>query len=234
MRKEFTKKDLLTGDIVVTRCGELGVVFAEKEYILYQNDGLDFFELFADDLIFEEDDRRWDIMKVYRGEALSFYDYDDVDPFYEREDTDMILNNEGDIQEKSNETICSDRTNCSKSVFVIAQGFYGNRTGMNISAEELDGLLLGCLNNSLIDETLVDRSIIRIPETENLVLIFNRYQEEQIVRDKEKYEIKPVAFIPEKNVELYSRCVGCRMNENGEIESLQNEDIDKIMNCLAE
>lgn len=98
MNKEFTKKDLLTGDIVVTRCGELGVVLAEQEYILYQNDGLDFLDMFTDDLIFEEDDdRRWDIMKVYRGGALSFYDYDDVIPVYEREDTDVILSNEEDV-----------------------------------------------------------------------------------------------------------------------------------------
>lgn len=130
--------------------------------------------------------------------------------------------------------MCSDRTNCSKRVFVIVQGIYGNRTGMNVSVEDLDGLLLGVISNSLIDETLVDRSIIKIPEIENLVLIYNKYQEEQILRNKEKYSIKPVAFIPKRNIELYSRCVVCRMNENGEIESLQNEDIDKIMNCLAE
>lgn len=63
MRKEFTKQDLLTGDIVVTRGGELGVVLAEKDYILYQNDGLDFFDMFTEELLSEDEETNWDIKK---------------------------------------------------------------------------------------------------------------------------------------------------------------------------
>lgn len=90
MRKEFTKQDLLTGDIVVTRCGQLGVIILEKDIILYQNAGMDVLSMYTDDLQDETDEVEgadWDIMEVYRAEgggAISFYDYKDCDPIYER------------------------------------------------------------------------------------------------------------------------------------------------------
>ena len=41
MAKEFSKKNLQTGDIIETRNGEFGVVILEKDCILYQAGGLD-------------------------------------------------------------------------------------------------------------------------------------------------------------------------------------------------
>lgn len=82
------KTDLMTGDIVVTRNGELGVIILEKDIILYQNSGMDSLSMFTDDMLSEEGETDWDIEKVYRaegGSAISFYDYKDCDPIYERE-----------------------------------------------------------------------------------------------------------------------------------------------------
>ena len=50
MAKEFTKKNLQTGDIIETRNGELGVVILEKDCILYQAGGLDELDVFTENL----------------------------------------------------------------------------------------------------------------------------------------------------------------------------------------
>ena len=41
-------------------------------------------------------------------------------------------------------------------------------------------------------------------------------------------------IIPENNIKIYSKCIVCRMNNDGEFESLQNEDFEKIVNYLSE
>ena len=66
MNKQFTKQNLQTGDIVVLRDKQLGVVILEKDIILYQAGGYEELCMFTDDLLsdLETDD---DIMCVYRG-----------------------------------------------------------------------------------------------------------------------------------------------------------------------
>ena len=225
MKQVFTKQDLLTGDIVVTRCGELGVVLAEKEYILYQNDGLDFYDMFTDTLLSEDEDNKWDIMKVYRGEAISFFDYEDEEPIYEREETTE------DSLEKQNR---------SDDIFIIAQAFYGNRTGITIKTDHLDRLILGYTGDDFDIKEPVNRTIVKIPETDNLVIIYNKYQEELELKHKEtllkadNYVLKPLAFIPTERIEIYSRCIVCRMNENGKLDSLQHEDLENVWKYLSE
>ena len=65
MAKEFTKKNLQTGDIIETRNGEFGVVILEKNCILYQAGGLDELDVFTDDLFVDGPERDGDIFKVY-------------------------------------------------------------------------------------------------------------------------------------------------------------------------
>ena len=50
MANTFTKKDLKTGDIVVLRDRELGVVIAEKGVILFQNIGMGILDDYSEDL----------------------------------------------------------------------------------------------------------------------------------------------------------------------------------------
>ena len=238
MKQEFTKQNLLTGDIIVTRCGELGVVLAEKEYILYQNDGLDFYDMFTENLLSVDEDPKWDIIKVYRGEAISFYDYKDEEPIYEREDVEQVENlmSESLVMDKKMEI----EAESSDEIFIIAQALYGNRTGMTMKTNNLDRLILGYTGDELEIREPVDRTIVKIPDTSNLVIIYNKYQEELELEHKEyllkadNSVLKPLAFIPTERIEIFSRCIVCRMNENGELASLQHEDLEIIWKYLSE
>ena len=77
------KTDLLTGDIIVTKAGYLGVVLKSEGYILYQTMGVDLLDELNDDLTYAEKDF-WDndIMEVYRG--CSFIELDYVTPIWKR------------------------------------------------------------------------------------------------------------------------------------------------------
>ena len=123
---------------------------------------------------------------------------------------------------------------------VMAQGFYGNRTVTNIKKENVDRFILGYLDDSLKITENIDRTIVGIPNTNNIVIVYNKYEEENELNRKnelmknEGYEMKPLAVIPEENIEVYSRCIACRMDEHGELESLREDDFYKIEKYLTE
>ena len=114
-------------------------------------------------------------------------------------------------------------------IHIVTQAFYGNRTGTSIREEELDRFILGHLSDFPIREP-IDRTIVPLPGSDKLVLIYNKYQEEEKLAWKaellreENYVLKPLAVIPELDLELYSRCIVCRMNAEGELESLGEGD----------
>ena len=129
---------------------------------------------------------------------------------------------------------------------ILIQHFYGNRTVTFISPDDFDAIMLGHLDTKLFDKTRdrekIDRTIIRIPDTENLVLVYNKYQEEECLKKlqqfiQEIYECKnrfnPSAVIPEKGIVLYSRCIVCRINEDGALVSLEQEDCPKVVKYLT-
>ena len=74
-----------------------------------------------------------------------------------------------------------------KSFEIVAQAFYGNRTITYITEEEMDRFILGYLNASLplMEDEKLDRTMIPIPGTDNLFLVYNKYQEEERLREKE-------------------------------------------------
>lgn len=115
-------------------------------------------------------------------------------------------------------------------IFIVSQAFYGNRTGTEIRRENIDRFILGDQSDDLPVSEPVDRTIIRLPGSDNLVLIYNKYQEEERLAAKERalrednYVIRPLASIPELALEIYSRCIVCRMNVTGELESLGEGD----------
>ena len=128
-----------------------------------------------------------------------------------------------------------------KSFEIVAQAFYGNRTITYISEEEMDRFILGYLDASLplMEGEKLDRTMIPIPGSDNLYLVYNKYQEEERLREKEQFlkekeiKIHSLAIIPERDIVLYSRCIVCRMNEEGEFEDLENEDYIKFMQYLV-
>ena len=124
------------------------------------------------------------------------------------------------------------------NIGVIMQGFYGNRTYVEIKEENIDHMLQGYTDNSMSLSFQPDRTIVRIPGSE-CVIVYNKYQEEEQInknvrwKAEDGYEAKPLAFMPEHGVEIYSRCFACRMGEDEVFQSIREEDCDKVFACLA-
>jgi hypothetical protein len=128
----------------------------------------------------------------------------------------------------------------NNTINIVAQAFYGNKVGTSIKIENMDSFILGNLDGINSDYEKVDRTIVKIPNTDNLVIVYNKYFEENERKRKEdlfkndNYILKPTATIPEINLELYSRCIVCRVNDNGEFESLRDGDFKKFEQYLAD
>ena len=123
---------------------------------------------------------------------------------------------------------------------IVTQAFYGNRVITGVKEDDLDALILGFVSPELFDGKEVNRTMVPVPGTNNLVFIYNKFREERALKSKERllkeenYHKKPLAVIPEENLEIYSRCIVCRIDEFGNPASLQSEDYDKFMDYLAE
>jgi len=117
-------------------------------------------------------------------------------------------------------------------ICIISQAFYGNRTDTEIRRENIDRFILGYQTDDFDTTEAIDRTVIHLPGSDNLVLVYNKYQEEERLKVKERalrednYVIKPLAAIPELNLEIYSRCIVCRMNADGVFESLAEGDFE--------
>ena len=126
-----------------------------------------------------------------------------------------------------------------KSIIIVAQAFYGNRTVTEISEDNMDRFILGYLSNELPITEKIDRSIIHVPGSDNIVFVYNKYEEEKSREDRDRFleednwEMKPLAVIPEMDIKLYSRCIACRLNEDGAFESLEDGDFIKFMHYLT-
>ena len=122
---------------------------------------------------------------------------------------------------------------------ILSQAFYGNRTMTEISLENMDRFILGCLDSSSKIREPIDRTIVQLPGSDNLVLVYNKFREEKRLREKERlleeenYELKPLAIIPELDLTLYSRCIALRMDKDGNFSSLQNGDGRILVKYLA-
>lgn len=117
-------------------------------------------------------------------------------------------------------------------ICIISQAFYGNRTGTEIRRENIDRFILGYQTDDFDVTEAIDRTVIHLPGSDNLVLVYNKYQEEERLEAKERalrednYILKPLASIPEMNLDIYSRCIVCRMNADGVFESLAEGDYE--------
>ena len=138
--------------------------------------------------------------------------------------------------------------NKEKKMTIIAQGLYGNRMMTFIDPEHFDAIMLGYLDRdayeSMRDEEKVDRTIIRVPDTENLVLVYNRFREEKRLRSLQEFiqtvridkltRFNPSAVIPEKGIVLYSRCIACRITKEGELISVEPGDYEIVCQYLTQ
>ena len=236
----MTKKDLLTGDIIVNRSGYLGVVLKNEDTILYQLIGSDSLSEFNDDLTFDDEDYRdGDIMQVYRDS--SFFDVDNNEdcPIFqrdylwhrpskeEREAHEKAI--EEERQKKLAEIRASEQSEQDNKIFIVAQYFYGNRTGLEIKRTDVDSFLLGYTSSvdlSLTSET-VDRKIVRVPSADNVVIVYDQKQENENIAEGHINNVS--CKIPEIDFEIHTRCFACRIDGNGELKSLENGDGEKFI-----
>ena len=66
--------------------------------------------MFTEELLSEDEDSSWDLMKVYRGDAMSFCDYEDEEPIFEREE-DVLLEDRAECGETLEDTECPEEIN---------------------------------------------------------------------------------------------------------------------------
>lgn len=130
-----------------------------------------------------------------------------------------------------------------QGITILVQGFYGNRTITRIALEDFDAFMQGYIDTKDFDGKNIDRTMVEVPGCENLVIVYNKYREEERLeriaisiqkREKEDgYFFKPTAVIPEKGIALYSRCIVCRRGEENSLQSLEEEDVKKVLKYLA-
>lgn len=125
------------------------------------------------------------------------------------------------------------------TINIIAQAFYGNRVATEVSKDRIDSFILGYMDGEVPSIKSIDRTIIHVPNADGIVIVYNKHEEERNRELKDRalkeanYVMKPLAVIPEENIELYGRCIACRMNAEGELVSLQEGDFEKLTKYLA-
>lgn len=125
--------------------------------------------------------------------------------------------------------------------YILMMGFYGNRAIIDMTREKLenksDGINLEHMILGILDKVAItgdekfDTTILSIPNTNNLVILYNKYQEEEVKTHK---QTKPLISIPTENIEIYSRCAICRQENDGKLNSIEPQDMNSILNYLAE
>ena len=217
MENKFMKKHLCDGDCLISKDQSVGLCMKSMDCILY-HDTDEFLDINEFDEYLKHKGK-YDIVSVYRDDELIASS---------NENGDLLWMKEVEEQTKD-ETM----------IKVLTQAYYGNRTLVVTSKDAIDDLILGQAYKMVMKNECVDRTIVPIPNCKHLVLIYNKYLEERQLRtnkewyEEDGYEVKPLAIIPELDLKIYSRCIVCRINENNELESIQDEDYQDVMKYLA-
>ena len=134
-------------------------------------------------------------------------------------------------------------------IFIIAQFFYGNRTGTEITLDWVDNFLRGQISRELFgpkDAQDVVRKTVRVPGPENIVIVYDQTQEDRYVNeDFPRYYAEDAADyfahcgkelqmhvsceIPEIGFKIHTRCFACRMDEAGNLQSLEENDYKQFI-----
>lgn len=238
------KNELMNGDIVVLRSGAIAVVIGQGEdaYLLFRHNGFEFLDDYYDDnMVYEEDEDA--IMQVFRSNGgFGFEGVDEEIPIYERDETWVRPISEEEAKAKAEARArfeAQAAENCARAeenrknlIAIVSQAFYGNRTVTEIRRENIDRFILGYQTDDFDVTEPIDRTIVHLPGSDELVLIYNKYQEAERLETKvrtlreDNYVIMPLATVPELNLEIYSRCIVCRMSATGEFLSLKKEDYE--------
>ena len=122
---------------------------------------------------------------------------------------------------------------------VMVHPFYGKYCNTEIRPEKFDLIMRGVtFEEDLCGECEPDRTVIELPNTDGIVAVYNKYQEENIHFNAVTGEEIPEdnlfvsLYIPESGVKVHSRVIICRLDENGNPTSLRDGDSKKFMKYL--
>ena len=131
--------------------------------------------------------------------------------------------------------------NPEKFGFVRVALVRGNGTEVTtMQKEAVDYFILGYTGlprEGVVNEQ-IDRTIVRIPNEDNLVVLYNKHLEEREAQRKQEvlaennYVLMPTIHIDEIGLNLYSTCVVCRLAEDGSVQSICAEDYAKFRQYL--
>lgn len=235
MKQIFTKKDLLTGDIIEARNGERGVVIMEKDCILYQEGGLDELDVFTEDLFVDGPFREGDIFRVYRDPEgpVGLRKLYDALPVFKRINNRITRERAAQIDEMHNpirgKTMIAVLEPHSRQCYKAYVDLQDER--------DIDIMMSEAPSATVCGQIPIDRTYVRIPDADNLFLLYNHYQEERHLKLDEKYggsdrNMEPLIIIPEENLQIHSRCMLVRKDDSGNIEDLREGDLKYIQKYL--
>lgn len=143
--------------------------------------------------------------------------------------------------------------NSEGTIHVMAQQFYGNRTGTTVERERVDHFLRGHLSDIFGSEDVKDVVLktVRVPGSDNIVIVYDQTQEDEYVNVEfpEIYAMDGASYkehwgeeltmhvsceIPEISFKIHTRCIACRMDENGVLQSLEESDPEKFIHYFPE
>lgn len=228
------------------------VASVAEAYLMFQNSGYEFLDdYYSDDLVFEDFDDA--IMQVFRSEnGFGFDSIDDELPVWKRDDNwvcpteeesaTVMFQNEMEHHEPLEELSKANEGWQEQFINVISQQFYGNCTYTKIPKESIDFFLKGSIIPEMFhgEAVAVDRRVVRIPCFENLVVVYDQIQEDKHVRKEypalvakigkhyrqrwgEEIPMQVSCSIPVIGLTIHTRCFACRIDENGNLQSLRPE-----------
>lgn len=136
------------------------------------------------------------------------------------------------------------------NMLIMVQAIYGNRNYyvLNDNTIELNALLSGLLDMKHLpvfeDEIKNMKRVIKhIPTHDKIVIVYDGEREKRVLVEKEELarrynipedkKLKPLAYIPEEDYKIFSRCLVCRINDDNELVSLEEGDERYFIHYLA-
>ena len=238
MAKEFSKKNLQTGDIIETRNGEFGVVILEKDCILYQAGGLDELDVFTEDLFVDGPEREGDIFKVYSDPegTIGFNKRFGIAPVFRRRNDRAAKRRAAELSDKYDM-----RKGCVRAVDLepCFRRYHDIFVKRDLESKDLDFDLSEAPSMMACGQIGIDRTFVPVPGEENLYFLYNKCQEEWHLQKDRKHEkwgssrdTEPIVIIPEEIIQIHSRSMIIRLDSAGVPENLRNDDFEKAREYL--
>ena len=109
----------------------------------------------------------------------------------------------------------------------------------NLESEHLDLVLSEAPSLTACGKLGIDRTLVPVPDAENLFFLYNKHQEKWHLQKDIKNEehglsrdTDPIVIIPEENIQIHSRSMIIRLDPAGVPEDLRNDDLEKAKEYL--